>query len=61
MKATMSMTGVITITAESGAEAFALDQWEAKSKFPHDDPTHFEKNAWRGSALKIETKYEQEK
>ena len=37
MKVTMSGNGVITITAENGAEAFALRHWTEKARIDIED------------------------
>ncbi len=62
MKATMDIMGVITVTPENGAEAFALDQWMLKAQTLSADPHPLgPRAAWRGGSLRIETKYEWEK
>lgn len=53
----MSSDGRITIITETGAEAFAMDEFRKKNFIHQDDPKRAEDGHWRGSSIGI-TSYE---
>lgn len=54
MKATMDANGVITISAESSLEAFALRHWMDKATIPTDDQLRCIKSHWHTGWLKVD-------
>lgn len=55
MKAEIDSHGVVTLTAESSVEAYALRQWVVESLVMQDDVKRAEKCHWRGSRLLVST------
>jgi hypothetical protein len=55
MKAEMDESGVITIKAESGLEAYALDKWSQSSIIFGKHLQYAENSLIRGSRLIIDT------
>lgn len=54
MKASMDSKGVITLKAETGAEAFALQQWMGKASIPVNDLQRCLNNHWNPSWLAVD-------
>lgn len=53
MKATISSTGVLTITTDNETEAYALVQWQKNSVIKMDDDQRNEKGYYKGSSIKL--------
>ena len=54
MKATMDLAGVISITPETGAEAYALRGWRDKNHVTeHRDLGNFDLHYYRGEGLVV--------
>lgn len=51
MKATISSTGVLTITAENDTESYALSQWDKNSVIDVNDTDRNEQSYYKGSSI----------
>lgn len=61
MRAEMNENGVITLSPETSAEAFALSQWASIAVMPVSLSMQNEDAIIRGSMLMIKTSLEEEK
>lgn len=60
MKAEMSETGIITLSPETTAEAYALSCWASAAWVTAEDVKRHEVGHWRGSRLCVDAAFDAE-